>query len=113
MSLDLTAGPAAQGDLFAGVDPRSKSLMDMLDKDTKKFGCGTAGFASSVLKTKPVWAMNQKSLSPASTSGSDQLLRVTQLENRSACSGKISIMKKVCRKRSKMAGSRIFASTCA
>ncbi|MBO9879260.1 DUF4113 domain-containing protein [Xanthomonas sp. D-99] len=76
MSLDLTPGPAAQGDLFAGLDPRSKSLMDMLDKDTKKFGCGTAEFASSGWKTKP-WAMNQKSLSPAYTSGSDQLLRVT------------------------------------
>ncbi|WIX05326.1 hypothetical protein [Xanthomonas oryzae] len=36
--LDLTAGPVVQGDLFAGVDPRSKSLMDILDKANKKFG---------------------------------------------------------------------------
>ncbi|WP_427996405.1 DUF4113 domain-containing protein [Xanthomonas hortorum] len=35
---------------------------------------GTVGFASSGWKTKPVWAMNQKSLSPAYTSRSDRYL---------------------------------------
>ena len=75
--LDLTAGSVVQGDLFAGVDPRSKALMDILDKANQKFGRGTVGFASSGWKQKPVWAMNQKSLSPAYTSRWDQLLRVS------------------------------------
>ncbi|EKQ58407.1 putative UV protection and mutation protein, partial [Xanthomonas citri pv. malvacearum str. GSPB2388] len=39
--------PVVQGNLFAGVDHRSKSLMDILDKANKKFGRGTVGFASS------------------------------------------------------------------
>lgn len=74
--LDLTAGNVHQGDLFAGVDPRSKALMDALDMANQKFGRGTVGFASSGWKPKPMWAMNQKSLSPAYTSRWDQLLQV-------------------------------------
>lgn len=75
--LDLTAGSIVQGDLFSQVDPRSKALMEVLDKTNRKFGRGTMGFASSGWKVKPVWAMNQKTLSPAYTSRWDQLLRVS------------------------------------
>ena len=75
--LDLTAGSIVQGDLFSQVDPRSKALMEVLDKTNRKFGRGTMGFASSGWKTKPVWAMNQKTLSPAYTTRWDQLLRVS------------------------------------
>lgn len=75
--LDLSAGSVVQGDLFSQVDPRSKALMDVLDKTNRKFGRGTMGFASSGWKQRPVWAMNQKSLSPAYTSRWDQLLRVS------------------------------------
>lgn len=75
--LDLSAGSVVQGDLFSQVDPRSKALMEVLDKTNKKFGRGTMGFASSGWKQKPVWAMNQKTLSPAYTSRWDELLRVS------------------------------------
>jgi DNA polymerase V len=75
--LDLTAGSTGQGDLFSQVDPRSKALMDVLDRANKKFGRGTMGFASSGWRQKSVWAMNQKNLSPAYTSRWDQLLKVT------------------------------------
>ena len=75
--LDLSAGSVVQGDLFSQVDPRSKALMEVLDKTNRKFGRGTMGFASSGWKQKPVWAMNQKSLSQAYTSRWDQLLRVS------------------------------------
>lgn len=74
--LDLTAGSIVQGDLFSQVDPRSKALMEVLDKTNRKFGRGTMGFASSGWKAKPVWAMNQKTLSPAYTTRWDQLLKV-------------------------------------
>jgi len=74
--LDLTAGSSVQGDLFSGVDPRSKAMMDVLDRVNRKFGRGTMGLAASGWQATPQWAMNQKSLSPAYTSRWDQLLRV-------------------------------------
>lgn len=75
--LDLTAGSTVQGDLFSGVDPRSKAMMEMMDKVNRKFGRGTLGLAASGWRDKPKWAMSQKSLSPAYTSRWDQLLRVS------------------------------------
>lgn len=75
--LDLTHGDMHQGDLFAGIDPRSRAMMEVLDRVNAKFGRGTMNIAASALATrKPVWAMNQKQLSPAYTSRWDQLLRV-------------------------------------
>lgn len=75
--LDLTHGDMHQGDLFAGIDPRSRAMMEVLDRVNARFGRGTMGIAASALVSrKPVWAMNQKSLSPAYTSRWDQLLRV-------------------------------------
>jgi DNA polymerase V len=75
--LDLTHGDMHQGDMFAGIDPRSRAMMDVLDRVNARFGRGTMGIAASALASrKPVWAMNQKQLSPAYTSRWDQLLRV-------------------------------------
>lgn len=74
--LDLTAGSTVQADLFSGVDPRSKSLMDTLDSVNRKYGRGTLGLAASGWRVKPEWSMKQKSLSPAYTSRWDQLMRV-------------------------------------
>lgn len=80
--LDLTAGDVHQGDLFAGIDPRSAKLMEVLDSANRKFGRGSMVFASASWRPKaktlgkPVWSMNQQSLSPAYTSRWDQLLRV-------------------------------------
>lgn len=80
--LDLTHGDVHQADLFAGVDPRSAKLMEVMDAANAKFGRGTMGMASAAWRArgkalaKPVWAMNQKSLSPAYTTRWDQLLRV-------------------------------------
>ncbi|WP_239496487.1 DUF4113 domain-containing protein [Stenotrophomonas maltophilia] len=71
--LDLTHGDVHQGDLFAGIDPRSQALMKVMDQANAKFGRGTMGMASSAWRSKgpalakPVWAMNQKNLSPAYT----------------------------------------------
>src|SRR3546814_7932316 len=45
--LDLTHGDTRQADLFAGVDPRSGSLMAVLDQANRRFGRGTMGFARS------------------------------------------------------------------
>ncbi|MDO7942987.1 hypothetical protein Q6A26_21615 [Xanthomonas euvesicatoria pv. eucalypti] len=56
--LDLTAGDVHQGDLFSGVDPRSKALMEVMDRANAKLeaaqwplprrpnGCGVASNAS-------------------------------------------------------------------
>jgi len=80
--LDLTASDVHQGDLFSGVDPRSKALMDVMDRANAKFGRGAMAFASSARRVrggeqrKPVWAMNQTALSPAYTTRWDQLARV-------------------------------------
>ena len=74
--LDLTAGSSVQSDLFSQIDPRSKSLMDVVDKTNRKFGRGSMGFGSSGWRVKPLWQMNQRSLSQAYTSRWDQLLRV-------------------------------------
>ncbi|WP_343368528.1 Y-family DNA polymerase [Stenotrophomonas maltophilia] len=80
--LDLTAGDVHQGDLFAQVDPRSKALMEVMDRANAKFGRGSMAFASSAKRVrggeqrKQVWAMNQAALSPAYTTRWDQLVRV-------------------------------------
>lgn len=74
--LDLTHGSTHQGDLFAGIDPRSAKLMEVLDSANRKFGRGAMGFASSGWKKKAAWGMKQENLSPAYTSRWDQLLRV-------------------------------------
>lgn len=79
--LDLTAGDVHQADLFAGIDPRSQALMNVMDKANAKFGRGTVAMASSawqpraVGSVRPRWAMNQKSLSPAYTTRWDQLVK--------------------------------------
>ena len=73
--LDLTHDDVHQGDLFAGIDPRSQALMKVMDQANAKFGRGTMGMASSAWRpkgpalAKPVWALNQKNLSPAYTTG--------------------------------------------
>ncbi|QRD62778.1 Y-family DNA polymerase (plasmid) [Xanthomonas citri pv. citri] len=80
--LDLTAGDVHQGDLFAQVDPRSKALMEVMDKANAKFGRGSMAFASSAKRVRggaqrrQLWAMNQAALSPAYTTRWDQLIRV-------------------------------------
>ncbi|PZR80274.1 MAG: DNA polymerase V subunit UmuC [Stutzerimonas stutzeri] len=79
--LDLTHSDVHQGDLFAGIDPRSQALMDVMDRANAKFGRGTMGMASSAWRSKgpalakPVWAMNQKNLSPAYTTSWEQLVK--------------------------------------
>lgn len=79
--LDLTAGDVHQADLFAGVDPRSQALMNVMDRANAKFGRGAVAMASSAwhargaVALKPHWAMNQKSLSPAYTTRWDQLVK--------------------------------------
>ncbi|WP_376748025.1 DUF4113 domain-containing protein [Stutzerimonas kunmingensis] len=56
--------------------------MKVMDQANAKFGRGTMGMASSAWRSKgpalakPVWAMNQKNLSPAYTTRWDQLVRV-------------------------------------
>ncbi len=80
--LDLTPGDKVQGDLFAGVDPRSAKMMEVKDAANLKFGRNAIGFGAAAWRpkgktlAKPVWAMNQKALSPAYTTRWDQLLRV-------------------------------------
>lgn len=73
--LDLTLRDNTQGDLFAGVAPRSQALMEVLDRANKKFGRGTVGFAASGWKTRPDWGMRQDHLSRAYTTRWDELLR--------------------------------------
>lgn len=79
--LDLTAGDVHQADLFAGIDPRSKALMQVMDQANAKFGRGAVSMASSAWRqaktgaAKPQWAMNQKSLSQAYTTRWDQLVK--------------------------------------
>ena len=74
--LDLVQGDMHQADLFAGVDPRSVRLMEVLDRANAKFGRNTMRFAS-LHRVKPgAWRMRQENLSPAYTSRWDQLLRV-------------------------------------
>ena len=80
--LDLTHGDVHQGDLFAGIDPRSAKLMEVLDSANRKFGKGAMSFASSAWRptdkglSKPVWSVNRASLSPAYTSNWNELLKV-------------------------------------
>ncbi|HGM5526054.1 TPA: Y-family DNA polymerase [Stenotrophomonas maltophilia] len=80
--LDLTASDQVQADLFARPDPRSAKMMDVLDAANRKFGRGAVTFASAAKIRRgselavPVWAMNQKHLSPAYTTRWDQLLKV-------------------------------------
>ncbi len=79
--LDLTAGDVHQADLFAGIDPRSQALMQVMDQANAKFGRGAVSMASSAWRqattgaAKPQWAMNQKNLSPAYTTRWDQLVK--------------------------------------
>ncbi|MCZ8158430.1 MAG: Y-family DNA polymerase [Rhizobiaceae bacterium] len=79
--LDLTSADVCQGDLFSGVDPRSNRLMEVLDAANRRFGRGAVGFGASAWQQKneqrqpPLWAMNQRSLSPAFTARWDQLLK--------------------------------------
>jgi len=79
--LDLTPATVLQGDLFSGLDPRSRRLMEALDIVNQRFGRGAVGFAASAWRPRhgqpqqPPWAMNQKTLSPAYTTRWDQLLK--------------------------------------
>lgn len=67
--LDLTHGDHQQGDLFALADPRSKSLMEVMDRANARFGRGALGLASSAWRPRkgalerPLWGMNQTALS--------------------------------------------------
>lgn len=74
--LDLVHGNTHQADLFAGVDPRSARLMEVLDQANARFGRGAMRFASSHRVKPGAWRMRQENLSPAYTSRWDQLLRV-------------------------------------
>ncbi len=82
--LDLTPANVRQGDLFSGLDARSQRLMDVLDNANKRFGRGTVSFAASAWRQhnsqlkQPLWAMNQRSLSPAYTTRWDQLLKARE-----------------------------------
>lgn len=79
--LDLTHGDAQQGDLFAQIDPRSKTLMEVMDRANAKFGRGSMGFASAAWQArdnklaKPTWSVKREALSPAYTTRWDQLVR--------------------------------------
>ena len=81
--LDLTHGDNQQGDLFAQLDPRSKALMDVVDRANAKFGRGAMGFAASAWRptdrslSKPIWSVKREALSPAYTTRWDQLLKVS------------------------------------
>lgn len=75
--LDLTHCNIHQGDLFAGIDPSSAKLMELLDQANRKFGRGTVGFAASGWKAKAAWGMKQENLSPAYTARWSQILKVT------------------------------------
>jgi DNA polymerase V len=67
--LDLTHGDHQQADLFAQADPRSKRLMEVMDRANARFGRGAMGLASSALRPRkgtlerPVWGMNQAAMS--------------------------------------------------
>lgn len=77
--LDLTHGNQHQADLFSQVDPRSKVLMDVLDRANARFGRGALGFASSAWRSckreieRPLWAMNQTALSKRYTTRWEEL----------------------------------------
>ena len=77
--LDLTHGDHQQADLFAQADPRSKSLMEVMDRANARFGRGALGLASSAWRPhtgalqKPVWGMNQAALSRRYTTSWDEL----------------------------------------
>lgn len=79
--LDLTHGDSQQGDLFAQIDPRSKTLMEVMDRANAKFGRGSMGFAAAAWRpdrdglTKPTWSVKREALSPAYTSRWDQLVK--------------------------------------
>lgn len=81
--LDLTSADECQGDLFSGVDQRSNRLMEVLDTANRRFGRGAVCFAASAWRQKndqplpPLWAMKQRSLSPAYTTRWDQLLKAS------------------------------------
>ncbi|MGA6147972.1 DUF4113 domain-containing protein [Stenotrophomonas sp. NPDC077461] len=63
------------------MQPRSKALMEVMERAYAKFGRGSMAFASSAelvrsgAQRRQVWAMNQAALSPAYTTRWDQLLK--------------------------------------
>lgn len=77
--LDLIHSDHQRVDLFAQADPRSKSLMEVMDRANARFGRGALGLASSACHPrkgtlqKPVWGMNQAALSGRYTSSWDEL----------------------------------------
>ena len=77
--LDLTHGDHQQGDLFAQADPRSKSLMEVMDRANARFGRGALGLASSAWRPRkgalerPLWGMNQTALSGRYTTSWNEL----------------------------------------
>jgi DNA polymerase V len=77
--LDLTHSDRQQADLFAQADPRSKTLMDVMDRANARFGRGALGLASSAWRPgkggleRPVWGMNQVALSGRYTTRWDEL----------------------------------------
>lgn len=76
--LDLTHGDLQQADLFAGIDPRSAKLMEVMDAANRKFGRGSVTLASAAARrdATPKWAMRQDSLSPAYTQKWSDVLKV-------------------------------------
>ena len=76
--LDLTHGDLQQADLFAGIDPRSAKLMEVMDAANRKFGRGSVTLASAAARrdAAPKWAMRQDSLSPAYTQKWSDVLKV-------------------------------------
>ena len=80
--LDLSHMDVQQGDLFAGIDQRSKAIMEVMDRTNQKFGRGSMGFASTAWRPKgktlekPAWSVKRDMLSPAYTTDWKQLIRV-------------------------------------
>ncbi|HGM7294849.1 TPA: Y-family DNA polymerase [Stenotrophomonas maltophilia] len=80
--LDLIHMDVQQGDLFAGIDQRSKAIMEVMDRTNQKFGRGSMGFAFTAWRPsgktleKPAWSVKRDMLSPAYTTDWKQLIRV-------------------------------------
>lgn len=74
--LDLTHGDVHQADMFAGIDPRSVKLMEVLDQANARFGRGSVVLAASVRRGSPKWAVKRENLSPAYTQKWSDVLRV-------------------------------------
>ncbi|WP_456362895.1 DUF4113 domain-containing protein [Xanthomonas arboricola] len=71
-----------QDDLFAGIDQRSKVIMEVMDRTNHKFGRGSMGFASTAWSTrgkrlqKPALSVKRDMPSPVYTTDWKQLIRV-------------------------------------